>query len=374
VNISKADTVDIFNHKTVIVIPKIIIPLWSSSGRDFQIVMPIVYYLEKVKHYDVNIISIWDWYVVDAFKPDLILFANTIGGSINFKFLKYLKSKGYKVISLVSEGNFIEKNIQQFVWGWNKDKILYEDANFLWSHRCRDMLLKYYPELKSKLAVSGAVGFDRYKIYHFMSINDLSKKYHLSHYNKIIGYACWGFDVIRTNEEIKDIKNNSIKYRIEFFKDRFGIDKYKKYLTIKSKINDTLKNVIENNSDALFILKLHPGTLDDENTEIKDLDYPNVLILKYEEDIADIINVCDIWMGFDSTTALEAWLLNMPTINLFPPDFEEERALNFEGSASVNDYETLQRYIDEYYSNGKIQDFEDISKIRNQIVKQSLSK
>ena len=326
---------------------KILIPLWSSSGRDFQIVMPIVYYFEKIKRYEVKIISIWDWYVVDNFEPDLILFANTIGGSINFKFLKYLKFKGYKVISLVSEGNYIEKAIHEFVWGWNKDNVLYEDLNLLWSQRCLDMVLKYYPELKPKLVVSGAVGFDRYKIYSFMTKCDFFNKYKLRHYKKIIGYACWGFDIIVSDDEIKKIKKKYIINIINSYKKRVGIENYREYQATKIRVNEILNETIENNPATLFILKLHPGTLDDENTEIKDLDYPNVLILKYEEDIADIINVCDIWMGFDSTTALEAWLLNMPTINLFPPDFEEERALNFEGSVSVNDYEALQGYIDE---------------------------
>ena len=349
---------------------KVLIPLWSSSGRDFQIVMPIVYYLEKIKHYNVSIISIWDWYVIDISEPDLIFFANNVVGSTNFKLLKYLKSKGYKVISLVSEGNYIEKNIHEFVWGWNKDMILYEDMNLLWSHRCLDMVLKYFPELESKLAVCGAVGFDRYKIYNFTEKNVFLKKYHLSKYTKIIGYACWAFDTVRTDEEIKYIKNLGLKCRIESFKDQLSADKYAKYHYLKSNVNKILKEAIENNPEKLFILKLHPGTLDDENTEIKGLNYSNVLILKKEEEIADIINVCDMWMGFDSTTALEAWLLNKPTINICPPDFEEDRAVNFEGSLSVYNSEELQKYLDEYYLHETIHDFEIKRLNRNTIIEQ----
>lgn len=349
---------------------KVLIALWSTIGRDFQMIMPIVYYFEKIKHYDIRIISIWDWYVVDHFKPDVILFANTIGGRINFRFLKYLKSKGYRVVSLVSEGNYTIDNIKQFVWGWNNDMILYEDMNFLWSQRCLDMVLKYFPELEPKLTVSGAVGFDRYKIYNFMGKNDFLEKYHLSKYNKIIGYACWAFDIIKTDDEIEKIKNKGLKDRIQSFQDRLCADNYAKYLTIKSNVNKILKDTIENKPDILFILKLHPGTLDDENTEIKDLNYPNVLILKNEEEIADIINVCDIWMGFNSTTALEAWLLNKPTINIYPPNFEEDRVINLQGSISLYNSEDLHNYIDEYYSNEFIQDFEEKRPNRETIIEQ----
>lgn len=38
-------------------------------------------------------------------------------------------------------------------------------------------------------------------------------------------------------------------------------------------------------------------------------EYPNVITLQTEENIYDLINVSDLWITFDSTTALEAWLL-----------------------------------------------------------------
>lgn len=351
-------------------IRKIIIPLWSTNGRDFQIIMPIVYFLEKIKGYEVTIISVWDWFIVDRLKPDLVLFANTIGGNANVKFLKYLKSKGYKVVSLVSEGNFMEKDIEIFVWGLNKEKILHEDMTFFWSYRCLNMTLKYYPELKTKIKVCGAIGFDRYEIYSFMKKKDFLVKYDKSKYRKVIGYACWVFDLIRTDKEIENINNKILLKEIGEYRSNVWKENYENYISMKFKINETLKNSIKNNPDILFILKLHPGTLDNSNTEIKGLNADNVLTLKYEEEISDIINVCDIWTAFDSTTAIEAWLLNKPTINLFPPDFEDDRALNFNGSICVYNYEDFQKYIDEYYVDGSIKDFESLDSHRKNVIEQ----
>jgi len=347
---------------------KVLVPLWASSGRDFQMVMPVVYYLEKVKHYNVKIISVWDWYVVDKFKPDLVLFSATEGATNNLNFAKYLKSKGYPIVSLTSEGNYRESVIEIMLWG-NKDKILYEDKKFLWSQRCLNMVLKYYPELKQKIAVSGAVGFDRYRVYSFMSKKEFLEKYNKSKYHKVIGYACWGFDLVRTEEEIKNITDRIMRNEIEKFKSRYG-ENFSNYLVAKSNISNLLKETIKNNPDILFILKLHPGTLDDDNTEIKGLDFENVLVLKYEEEIADIINSCDIWTVFDSTTTFEAWLLNKSTIHLFPPAFNKDASTDFKGSVIATDCKTLQNYIDEYYTSSKIKDFEDKKSARKKIVEQ----
>ena len=352
------------------VIPKILIPLWSTSGRDFQIIMPITYYLEKIKGYDVKIISIWDWYIADKYKPDLILFANTIGGYANLKFLKYLKSKGYNVISLSSEGNFREWQVDQFFWGLNKEKILYENKNLLWSQRCLDMVVKRYPELEPQLGVSGAVGFDRYKIFHFIEKEDFLLKYNRSNYKKVLCYTCYTFDIVRTNDEINNINDKVIAKQIEIFKNVHMYGHYSKFLEDKRNINNILNNLIKANPDILFILKLHPGIIDDENTEINGLDYENVLVLKYEDEISDIINVSDILMTFDSTTVLEAWLLNKPTIHLFPPEYDKDAGMDFKGSLIVRSQITLQNYIDEFFTSGTIVDFENKKQIRDDTIKQ----
>lgn len=351
-------------------IPKIIIPLWSTSGRDFQIIMPIVYYLEEIKGYDVKIISIWDWYITDKYKPDLVLFANTIGGHTNLKFVKYLRSKGYKIISLSSEGNFREWQVEQFFWGLNKEKILHENKNLLWSQRCLDMVIKRYPELKPQLGVSGGVGFDRYQIVPFMKKNALLSKYNKSNYQKVLCYACYTFDIVRTDDEINDMDDMIILKQIDIFKNVHMRGHYDKFLEDKQNINNILKNNIKTNPDILFILKLHPGIIDDENTEIKGLDFENVLILKYEEEISDIINASDILMVFDSTTVIEAWLLNKPTIHLFPPEYDKDASMDLEGSLIVRDQITLQNYIDEFYTSNTIVDFDAKKQMRDYIVKQ----
>lgn len=349
---------------------KILIPLWSSQGRDFQMMMPIVYYLEEIKKCNVQVISMWDWYLVDKIKPDLIIFPNIEGAMINYRLAKYLQMKKYPIISLTSEGNYIEDYLDDFIWGNNSEKKLIEDVKYLWSERCYDMVIKKYPDLKPRLNISGGVGFDRYLIYDYFDKKTFLEKYGKCKYNKVVGYATWAFDRYLNDSELNYLNDDRLTYIINQEKKKCGEFLYGEINNLKLKLNKILCDIVLNNKDILFILKLHPGTVRDDLTEISKLNFDNVIILKNEEEIADIINVCDIWMAFNSTTCLEAWLLKKPTINLLqPPDQMKKHNLIFEGTIITPDYETIQGHIDEFYQTGVIRDFEKLHEARISVIK-----
>lgn len=350
---------------------KILIPLWSSKGRDFQMMMPIVYYLEEIKKCSVQVISMWDWYLVDKIKPDLIIFPNIEGAMINYRLAKYLLKKGYQIISLTSEGNYIEDYLDDFIWGNNYERKFIEGVKYVWSERCFDMVVRNYPDLKPRLKISGGIGFDRYKIFNFEIKNIFLKKYDKHQYNKVIGYATWGFDRYLNTFELNSLNDDRLAYVIEQEKKYRGNNLYSELIDLKVNINKILYETIVNNKDILFILKLHPGTVRDDLTEISKLKFDNVINLKNEDEIADIINICDIWMAFDSTTCLEAWLLKKPTINLLqPPDQMKKHNLIFEGTIVAPDYGAIQGYIDEFYQTGIISDFEKLHGARTYVTKQ----
>lgn len=349
---------------------KILIPLWSSQGRDFQMMMPIVYYLEVIKKCNVQLISMWDWYLVDKIKPDLIVFPNIEGAMINYRLAKFLQKKGYPIISLTSEGNYIEDYLDDFIWGNNYEKKFIEVVKYVWSERCYNMVVRNYPDLRKKLKISGGVGFDRYKIFDLQNKNLFLEKYDRCQYNKVIGYATWGFDRYLNNYELYRLNDDRLASIVEQEIKYRGAALYSEIINLKLNVNKMLYALITENKDVLFILKLHPGTVRDDLTEISELNFDNVIILKNEEEVADIINVCDIWMAFDSTTCLEAWLLNKPTINLLqPPDQMKKQNFIFEGTIIAPDYETTQGYIDEFYQTGLIMDFEKLNNARISVIK-----
>jgi hypothetical protein len=64
--------------------------------------------------------------------------------------------------------------------------------------------------------------------------------------------------------------------------------------------------------------------------------YPNVLYLKESEEIQDLIEVSDLWVAFESTSIMEAWLSDKPTV-LINPDVNFTRSELYKGSAIVQD-------------------------------------
>jgi len=102
-------------------------------------------------------------------------------------------------------------------------------------------------------------------------------------------------------------------------------------------------------------------------------DYPNVLYVKNEEKIHDLIAVSDIWMGFETTTAMEAWMLGKETLLINPdPDFSRDQV--HLGSFIARSYAMAQAFIDEFYQNGLTRDFNTEEKMasRRDIIKETI--
>ena len=332
----------------------ILILSYSFQGRDIEALIPLAFYLEKILGYDVKIRPVFDLYYLHKYKPRILLPNGAIGSSFTLNAARYAKEIGIPVVTLTGEGIFQEKNIKGFVWGWNKEKKPVADLWFVWSKRALSLSLKYYPYLKNSMRVGGGVGFDRYKIYKFIDKEDFLKKYRKEKYRKIIGYACWSFDKIFDNN--KRGEDSRCIHQIK------NID----YIVLKK----TLKNLIQENKEILFLLKRHPGEINSEYNEIDSSleNYDNVLIFKEGEKIGDLLNVSDIWMSYESTTNIEAWLLGKETI-IFMPSGAKNRTTNiFKGCAVAKDDVQCQKLIDEFYSKGGMIEFKTNERYRKKVI------
>ena len=138
----------------------------------------------------------------------------------------------------------------------------------------------------------------------------------------------------------------------------------------RKKIEGILINLIEANPDILFILKLHPSSVQDELTEIGNIGkYPNVIKIRGEEmAIADAINICDIWMAFESTTCLEAWLMNKTTLVIDAAESGLRRSEIVGGSPRLNSETEIQTFIDEFFEKNKSDKFDRLESEREDII------
>jgi hypothetical protein len=331
---------------------RILCYLDNDRGRDAEMMLPLVYFIEKVLNIPVEFAFVWDVHAIYRKKPDLVLLPNVIGSPLNYQIAKYAYRQNIKVFALISEGNFRTDGTFNY-WGYNRDKKFYEEYICLWSRRTHEFLSRMEPQASNKMVVTGAVGFDRYTIYRFKERSEILEKYHLGGYQKVIGYAGWAFGKLFNKQgrsEIKYLHRNDPN-RLKWMEEQM-------YLVEK-----ILRTVIENNPEILFILKRHPNEANPSivgegmNEMVRLRHLPNVLYLKEEENIHDLINISDFWLAFESTTVMESWIMrDNPTLLINPdPDFKRDEL--YKGSILAGNAGDLQSFIEEYYSRGTIKQF-----------------
>lgn len=318
---------------------------WASKGRDFDIDLPLMYFFENILDYKVEYKSIFDlWGIINS-KPDIIIMSNTTGGKANVRMAKIIKKSGFKLFSHCSEGIFNQKDIRSFVWGWNNDEELYEHFTQYWSKSSYDLSIKNYPKIKSKVAISGSLGHDKYS---YSSLSHKKNKY-------TICYAANDFHNLKDNEE-RLIKKSGEKF-------------FKKNQEYAKKINKILNLIIKENPKITFLIKPHPGDGDRLPMEIQGLNYKNMKVLQRTSSMLDTIKQCDIWLNFRSSTGFEASLYGLPSISFC---CDEELALHSEFiQASIVESDPLRvdQYIKEFYKTGKILELEDKRKSLSTLVR-----
>ena len=106
---------------------------FSSSGRDVDIVEPVLSYLE-IK-YRLNIVRgcVRDFvYMLEKYQPKALI-CGIKGSDYNVKIVKYAKELGVKIIAYEGEGDYLESKVEEFYWGWNKQHEILADLEMIWS-------------------------------------------------------------------------------------------------------------------------------------------------------------------------------------------------------------------------------------------------
>ncbi|MFX4237791.1 BFO_1060 family glycosyltransferase [Aliarcobacter butzleri] len=341
---------------------------WPSSDRDLNMTVPIVEFLSKKYNLNCKIESIFNgYYYLIKYKPKVLLISNFQGAGINNSIVSLANEMGIKVISLISEGNVVEEDLDQFLWGHNRKRELEVEKLLVWSERSRNIFLKKYNNLEKKIKTVGATGFDRYKVLDFIEKDKFLKENNLN-FKKVIGIAAWGFDLLYG----KYFETNEEHYNKIWGSEQINMHREDLY-----KLQEVYRKIIEKNKDILFILRYHPGTIDFSKNEFYGLDkYDNVFIsnrfTNNQYQISDLISISDLWIGYETTTALEAWLLNKQTFLINPTRSDFIRENVHKGSPIVKTSEEAQKLIDEFYENGTIKSFELLEEERKKIIKDTI--
>ena len=336
---------------------------FTSKGRDIDIIEPVLSYLElkyKLKIVRESLFNLE--FKLLKYNPKMLVISNEIGAYENFIAVKLASKLGIKIVTLISEGDYVgnKARIEGFFWGWNKDHIFYEDLHLEWSQRNIDIIYKFIPGSESfNIKVSGATGFDRYKILPFMTKEEFLAKYNKAQFKKVVGLGGFNFDHLLGDyfQQFEDVIVESL-----------GERDLQLHRAAKEALRTIYRDLIERNPDTLFILKHHPGVWQEELTELYQLDkYENTVVIRgKEENIADVINASDIWIAYNSTTVMEAWLLGKQTMFVNPEGGDFKRSSISKGSPIKTTFHETQVAIDKFYALAEIPSFKELEGNREQ--------
>lgn len=322
---------------------------WSTYGREFEIDLPLMYFFENKLGWRVEYKSQFNLPSIINTNPDIVIMSGSTGADRGLKWTRTIEESNILLFTHVTEGMFRESDIEEFVWGWGKkEKRFSETLSMLWTHKSYDMAIKAFPNTEKTYRVSGAVGFDKYKIFEFNKISD-------NKYNKVIGYAAFDF--------------NNIMDKKDYFIKTSGEEKFNIFTELINKTNEILEYIIQNNNDILFLLKPHPGDGGREPLEFKNLlKYDNVRSIKNKVSILDVIASSDIWLNINSSTNLESWLLDKPSISFILNEDMYSSDILY-GSVIENSPKEIQNMINEFYSTKSILRFSEKENIRLHLIK-----
>ena len=281
---------------------------WTSyPSRDREAATLVCNYLKYmgVSVYEGSVFN--GYFLIDRFNPKILFITNSVGSLLNLDIVKYAKAKGIVCISSMSEGNFNEDGISQFVWGVNDERSYFEDRVFYWSERAFRLASQKYPSINPKVGVCGAIGFDRYTI---IGKELKEKPGPLAKYKYIVGVGCWNYDFLREDSHCFKKFNGK----------RLSDEDFNFFFEDREKFNAELLQFAKDNPSIGILIKQHPGAIGgDWSSGISGLrDLPNVYVFQNELSVMESISLSDLWLTYESTTALEAWLLGVPTCLLNP--------------------------------------------------------
>lgn len=319
---------------------------WNTSGREFDMQFPLMYFFKNELNWHVEYKCAYNLPSITETVPDLVILSGTGGEARCLQVLNWCHQSNIPVFSSFEEGMFREKDLDEFLWGWNKSGNFKEQLRMLWSMSSYKMAVKKYPILKQKLCVSGATGMDKYTL--------LCNKYNDTRgFKKFVGYA--GFDFHRW---LNNPTDNSLENSVD--------PEFIKYLTNKLKIiKSILEYLIKSNDDVLFLIKSHPADQGQIPLEIDELEnFQNVKVIRSKsEPIAKVVASSDIWLCGNSTTVIDGWLCKKPTI-AFVGKNQEKTIPALNASILSQDKKQIDGYIKEFYKKKKISHFERLEKER----------
>ena len=323
-----------------------IVLLLNWKNRDMRGILQLKILLERMGH-SVWVVShgrmpLWNIYRI---RPHLIVFPQVVA---EVKMVKLAKKMGCKIAVLHSEGTVSTKKAEGFYYKKDIDVGEAVDLEMVWGPNMKKIMLENTALADKQIYIVGSPRFDIYRpplSQLLMSRKEFCNKYQINLDNKIV---VWTSNFVELERSKKQLEHRQTFGSADVKKAAVASRKLRE-MQVKAFIRMAIKY-----PDVNFMIKLHPLEVKDYySKKLSESKVSNITLFK-NEDIANVVNVCDVLLHRGSTSALEAGFLDKPTIfMMFKP---EESYLSF-CSDVVKNYEELCSKIEYYlFNHGKISD------------------
>lgn len=327
--------------------------------------------------------SEWRWAVLTC-RPKAII-VSILYGERSREIVRYCRKFGIKVIVVMTEGR--PNNDQTMEYCVGRDSGANEaDLFFAWSHTVKDYMVAQGVLPESKVFVAGSLRFDFYRD----PLNKLIQpretflvKYGLDPRQPVITWAT-NFTHAKFYKKNEDflIKNWTELGLIKFPAYADPLEVAYQDFEVRKQTAQVLKGLLSARTKLQLLVKPHPsedhGFYEDFVRECCREFGPRIAFIGNEY-IWDVLNVSQAHIHRLCTTGVEAWFLNVPSVELhlknygpWSTELSGSATDAMQGNDYVSDLESLCERVDYYLKGGKVSD--DKCKARDIYVKRWLDR
>ncbi len=331
-----------------------ILLICDHKWRDLPNLVALKVTLETQHGHTVTLASGRDRAVLlDLFQPDCVVL-NHMNGKGYREIAHRLQDQGVSVVVLPTEGRPSFKELLPFVYGQYTD-LSNVDLYLPWSDHVTENMIRLGTISVDRVMTVGNTRFDFYcppLNKQVLSKEAFCRRYHLDPQRPIVTWATQ-YNYARFLHRNQDFNRRDLAalgvracyeaagYDIE----RFPEHQFHERLAASA----AFFQVAQSRPRVQFIIKSHPGEdIAFYQERVKEARQPNVSFV-FQEYIWDLINSTDLHLHRHCTTAVEAWLLGKPTVEMkldvrTPFAWEEMQA----GSDSAQSAADLGDIVDHY--------------------------
>lgn len=302
--------------------------LYHVKEREIIINQMMAECLQKQEIAEEIIIENFENVYINAYKysPNMIVtfLPRTSRASDFLTLMKYMNHS--IIIAIPTEGLMsLDYNQMQRLVGLNSYSANLVDYYYFWGESMADQAGKVLLEQekvlsRNQIRVFGYLPYEKDMMKRFRKDSPLLKKVvkRKDGYEQTVMFVTGFMGADITIEEM--VTEGSINVRdkktIELGKKRIEINKYYRdsYIGILKKAAEKYRNI-------LFLVKVHPVEIESMSREGKrpydELKYySNIILIDKPEPISEFLDYIDLFIHYGSTTALEAYIYKIPTVQL----------------------------------------------------------